>query len=259
MRFDKLLIACCLAAALAINPELLTFKRLEAQAAKWCGSRSIWYKGTIIPDEVYAPGGPSTDLAKFYNACRTHDIGYWTPEGNKIETDRNFLFNLQSECKRAYNTYIEKLNLPPCYGLAQTYYEIMLAGSKDSWTEGQQEASEALNLLRQRLSGTNYNPDNYRKRIGELCPSNTDGVGHCLADKVVTQIVAELEVVNSPVMSAGRYRVDQTGAIYYANGNNHYCWYQSWGDYVRLTGGVRDWKSIPSTSSLGIYDGVCRG
>lgn len=62
-----------------------------------------------------------------------------------------------------------------------------------------------------------------------------------------------------PILSAGRYRLDQTGAIYYANGDNHYCWYQSWGDYVRLTGGVRDWKSIPSISSLGIYDGVCRG
>ena len=61
-------------------------------------------------------------------------------------------------------------------------------------------------------------------------------------------------------LAEGIFKFEGRSAIYYSNGEGEYCWYQSWNDYVRLTGNpgwrTQSGRLIDYNSA---YDGACMG
>jgi uncharacterized protein YkwD len=59
----------------------------------------------------------------------------------------------------------------------------------------------------------------------------------------------------------GNLKFANTGTIYYSNGQGHCCGYDSWDNFVRLTGNKTTFATLPGQLSdyAVIYDGVCGG
>ncbi len=62
-----------------------------------------------------------------------------------------------------------------------------------------------------------------------------------------------------PQISTGNFKFGHHPAIYYSNGQGHYCWYEHWEDFTRLTDGT--WRDFPGTLKdySMTYDGICTG
>ncbi|MFM1945026.1 MAG: hypothetical protein RI897_4008, partial [Verrucomicrobiota bacterium] len=88
----------------------------------------------VVPDN---PNGLLFPCATFYDACRTHDIGYNTCGKPQRETDDQFLQDMLRACD-----CLDGLKRDECRALAVLYHRAVTGGGEDAYNDAQAQACE---------------------------------------------------------------------------------------------------------------------
>jgi Group XII secretory phospholipase A2 precursor (PLA2G12) len=136
--------------------------------------------------------------ANFSNACRGHDICYWTPGRNKTSCDNDFLRGLKKECHKKFRSIISVGCLAPCLVEANKYYRAVSHVGDGAFSTAREEGVVVLNELKKALNSNlikKYS-EQIKIQIGNLCFKLRDNDSKCSIKEVVNLLIMKFSIKN---------------------------------------------------------------